>query len=94
MFQRVNIMVDYNADLPLWFDESCNPIHILSGELLQDLRNWQRWFDLHYDLDLGWDSPSSNRAHTKWGESLRARVSGELGPDVEVSLHTWTKGQS
>ena len=80
-------MAEHFSDWPLWEGGGTSPDDwpMLSDALRNELLDWQRFWDLHFDLDLGWVEGAEARFVTQ-GHRLCELLRRELAGTYEVQL--------
>lgn len=88
------LMSDYAARTPLWHADGGNlsdlaPLR-LAPHLVQDLLNWQRYFDQHFHFDrtTNWDTAEAASWYEAQGRMLHTRLIRAL-PARSVTLDLW-----
>ena len=80
-------MPEYVCELPLW---GCERWELgLEPALLDDLADWQSFFDRRFDSMQGWHDTAAREEWAARATLLAARLRGALPDDVELSIDLW-----
>jgi hypothetical protein len=84
---EVRLMPEYTVELPLW---GCEWWHLgLDPRLLDDLADWQAYFDQHFDHMHGWNEASARDEWAAQATHLTDRLRKALPVDVELGVDLW-----
>ena len=82
----VKLMPEYSVDIPLWGHWK----HLdLSAALLGRLREWQDDFDISFQPEAGWSSPTARQRWARNAEALEAQLRNEVGDRADVVVNLW-----
>ncbi|MGH3412058.1 MAG: hypothetical protein ACRDPH_03125 [Marmoricola sp.] len=81
-------MSDYRAESPVWVrGVLVTPEYLgLSAGLARALREWEQYFEDHFDDERGWDSQPASDWYRTQAEVLVRSLRAELDPRVELSV--------